>query len=308
MRKIAILNFKGGTGKTTTAVNLDHALSLKDFKAFFFPLKDILLSKYDQNYNIVIIDSYILPDFNFQKAFYIRIDDFCNLPKYSSDVIINPNLESENLYSCYKRKTYEYTKLLLGEENIILDPKFSELSRIIEKGMITIFLGGSGRSIEHQILNILDICQRIEEIKQINLVVTRNYSKRIRTYISEKVEIHFEPKSLINLIKKTEWGIISAGIIKYEFAAFQIPILIFSVIEHQQKLGKIAEKYNLGSYGGFLQYLTFFEIQTCIESLISLIERKKVVYVDKYKGIQNLTSIILEYLQNYYISKRVLKM
>ena len=32
MRKAAILNFKGGTGKTTTAVYLGHALSLKGFK------------------------------------------------------------------------------------------------------------------------------------------------------------------------------------------------------------------------------------------------------------------------------------
>ena len=29
MKKIAILDFKGGTGKITTAVNLSHALALK---------------------------------------------------------------------------------------------------------------------------------------------------------------------------------------------------------------------------------------------------------------------------------------
>ena len=38
MRKIAILNFTDGTGKTTTAVNLGHALSLKDYKEFIIPI------------------------------------------------------------------------------------------------------------------------------------------------------------------------------------------------------------------------------------------------------------------------------
>ncbi len=38
MRKIAILNFKCGAGKTTTAVNLGHALSLKNHKVLIIPI------------------------------------------------------------------------------------------------------------------------------------------------------------------------------------------------------------------------------------------------------------------------------
>ncbi|GAH88043.1 unnamed protein product [marine sediment metagenome] len=38
MRKIAILNFKEGTRKTTTAVNLSYALSLKNYKVLIIPI------------------------------------------------------------------------------------------------------------------------------------------------------------------------------------------------------------------------------------------------------------------------------
>jgi len=45
MRKIAILNFKGGTGKTATAVNLGYDLSLKDCKVLIIPYSSCLGSQ-----------------------------------------------------------------------------------------------------------------------------------------------------------------------------------------------------------------------------------------------------------------------
>jgi len=38
MRKIAILNFKRGTGKTMAVVSLSYALSFEDYKALIIPI------------------------------------------------------------------------------------------------------------------------------------------------------------------------------------------------------------------------------------------------------------------------------
>ncbi len=41
MKIISITNQKDGTGKTTVAVNLSYALSLKDYKALIIPIGSV---------------------------------------------------------------------------------------------------------------------------------------------------------------------------------------------------------------------------------------------------------------------------
>ncbi|MFX1282098.1 MAG: hypothetical protein ACFFB5_00525 [Promethearchaeota archaeon] len=269
-------------------VNDDSSIRkiVKNDKISFFDLNQLNLGDYDLLGNTVIIDSYIIPDFQFEKAFHIRIDDFCHLPHYSADIIINPNFGSEKYSSCYLNKTLKEVKLLLGGENVILHPDYFSPGTYIEEGKLAIFLGGYSEGDKH-ILNLLELCEESELVKKIALVVTDNYDSTIRNYKGPKTIIYKEMKLLLDVIKDAEWGISSAGVTKYEFAALGIPVLMFAMIEHQIEIGIDFEKRGHGIFGGVLEGMSIRQIKQAVSNLLSM-SRKQIKRQLHFKGNQNL--------------------
>jgi spore coat polysaccharide biosynthesis predicted glycosyltransferase SpsG len=258
----------------------------------YFDLANLRLEDYDLIDNILIIDSYIIPDIQFKKASYVRIDDFCDLPKYSADIIINPNLGSEKYSKCYITKGSKDVKLLLGGENVILHPNYYLPTSGIEEGKLAIFLGANDGGCTEQILTLLEECEETKNVKKIVLVVTRNYDKDIRDYKGQKTTVHQEMESLFPVIKDAEWGISSAGVTKYEFASLGIPVLLFALIEHQIEIGVDFQQRGLGIFGGLLEELNTKQLKEVISKLLIHYQPQS-KRQSQFEGIQNLYNEIM---------------
>ena len=111
------------------------------------------------------------------------------------------------------------------------------------KRKLSVFLGGNESDSKASILNLLDICESIDEIRSIHIVVSENYSDEIINYNSIKTTVHRECELLYEVINDSQWGISSSGVSKYEFAALNIPTLLFALVNHQIELAQEAEKY-----------------------------------------------------------------
>ena len=274
-------------------VNNDPSLrTFKPKNTSFFDLTKLKLEDYDLVDNIIIIDSYLIPDFLFKKASYVRIDDFCHLPHYSADIIINPNLGSEKYSKCYITKASKDVKLLLGRENVILHPNYSLPTTRVEKGKLVIFLGANDGGCTEQILTLLELCEESKKVKKIVIVATENYDIDIRDYKGQKTTVQQEIESLFPVMKDAEWGISSAGVTKYEFASLGIPVLLFALIDHQIEIGVDFEQSGLGIFGGVLKELNSKQIKEGISKL--LINYKPQAEIQsQFKGNQNLYNEIV---------------
>ncbi len=252
-------------------VNRDPSIQkiLPEYNVTYFDLNQLNLLDYDQENYIIIVDSYIIPDFDLKNALYVRIDDNCHFSHYSADIIVNPNIAGENYFDCYMEKSSKQVKLLLGEKYVILHPFNYSVSPIMKKGKLAIFLGGSKIEGINQVLSILQFCEDSNLIKEIKLLVTKNYSDRIKNYKGEKIVVLTEMESIFNVIKDAEWGISSPGVTKYEFAALGIPTLLFALGENQIDAGIEFEKRGLGIYGGILSDINTEEIEKELLKLLS---------------------------------------
>lgn len=219
-----------------------------------------IINKY--SIKMLIIDSY-----NVTKEYFlslkdkveklIYIDDI-NKFIYPVDVLINGNITGK--YMGYEKYTEDELMLLGLKYNMIRD-EFKNLSeRNINKNIKEVMITTGGSDPYGVSIKILEILLSENEFKNIgyNLVIGKGFSDDTKNKLyrlskkNSKIKIYENPRSMSNIMVKSDIAISSGGSTLYELCATGTPTLAFIYADNQEfivkKMDELGYITSIGNY------------------------------------------------------------
>lgn len=229
-------------------------------------LRDLKTTSFLPKQTWVVLDGYYF-GLDCQKAVRkagyktLIIDDYCHLPEYSCDILLNQNIGAEEF--AYHG---DIGKKLLGLDYVLLRPEFAAarekaLQRVLPKSPHNLLLtlgGGDFSTYLHDIASCLSIPEM--QGRTLRVIAGAMPEKRIRYYL-QNCPAHIEILSAVDdmptLLLDTDLCITAGGSTCWELCCMGIPFLAVEVAENQRKIvqflvsnkiSKIANADNLALY------------------------------------------------------------
>lgn len=171
------------------------------------------------------------------------IDDIAKF-HFVSDIILNQNLNADKLfkYSCE-----DYTKLLLGVENVLLRREYrnlKEYKKEINNDCKNILVCFGGSDPENHTAKVLKSLLQFDTIR-LNIKILLGPDYAFRKEINElsentfhKIELLESQENLIPLIQWCDAAISSSGSIVWEFAVLGTPLIVIPIAENQEPIAE----------------------------------------------------------------------
>ncbi len=235
MRKICVINYKGGTGKTSTVVNLGHALAIKGHKVLIIDTDPqgsaghhLGIQTPHTLYDILIDDS------DFEKCI---VNTRKNLDIICSNERLFP---AEMTMSKWKERELVLARRLQkvkGYDFILVDcaPNMNLLNQ-----NVLLYAGELMLPVSMEYLSLIGVKQLLKNIKILNKVFTReiNVSKVIPTFFDKRYK---KSNDIVESLKRVFPGLISTPI-RNSISLSEAPGFRRTVFEHAPR-SKGAEDY-----------------------------------------------------------------
>lgn len=208
------------------------------------------------------------------------MDDYCHLPRYAADIIVNQNAGSEN----YHYPLFRECRLLLGTNYVLLRKEFLFWQRWVRKHeqtatKVLVTMGGS--DLNGATLKVVEALEMLIDVKMNVIILTGAVSEfhdeifyRVAKISHHKIQVLRHSQDVAGLMAWADMAISAGGTVLWELCFMSLPALVIGLASNQY--AGIATLSNAGivDYLGTLETINTRELRDSISSLSNNFENR----------------------------------
>ncbi len=233
---------------------------------------------------------------------WLQFDHKENSRPIWADIILNPipGIYEDEFKNIIQNKKAE---LLLGPNYAILRPEFVKLKKINnikpDKKILVTFGGGNDYGgVKFVLSTLMPIVPKNYKFVVVSGLSNPN-NETIKEWVKinrkNKVDLHINPKNLVNIFLSCDLAITAGGTTTYELDSCGLPFIIISTTRNQIEQSKAWSKTGKAKYVGKLENVSK---ETLISTFNSFIDNKKIFEnnenINTYEGLYKVADIIIK--------------